>query len=632
MFSSGLPDRYGGCVLSLVLVSPLVTVSFAPLPLPKALERLSAAAGERLTCAKILNDETLLARLKDADETRIRVEIAAALDAKWEPTEGGWLLKPDPLAARRRALAEERQRAAAIQAGIAEVAKSVAEGATKYQAQLSKIHNAQPGTVVDDLEDVLPAARAAGRFVSVVGLRTLLSLRPEERIVYSDSPTPMQQDFPSGGARVLADYLREEVPGRRGVVVRFRLIVQQTDEDTFSFGFEALNAAGAIIDQAEVTVEPERDRPLASEFSSLPNERPLVVSTAAREYAALMNRQTGRRDATFARWRSILADPVAHEPTAWFPGEALVAAAQARGENLIGTLGDVALARMSHPASDLPTALLKSLSLSVSRRDGWIVAHNWDFFPAISRAEARALIARSLAANGLSIDDAADWSANHPGQFASLTWLGAHLNALLPNSIRTLGGDGIDFWARLTPQFRQALRRGETVPLGVLPDAAVRIVAEDVFWNEAVQSLEPTDSEPEAAKDAFFRTEITEKFRNGLPQGVLTLTVAEEPVVYGWIEAAGEPLSANVLTADRYGTAQALWERGGKDPGYDHFRMGVARNYTLRFDFGRGMFYTKSMTESRFEPSGAVLERLPDDFVKRAAEAKRKALEAPDSD
>ncbi len=88
-----------------------LTASFPPTPLPKALEILSVASGQRLEATTALKDEVLVARLNNAPRERVLALICQTLNAKWDKGADGTLrLTPDPILLARHV--QEKQNAA----------------------------------------------------------------------------------------------------------------------------------------------------------------------------------------------------------------------------------------------------------------------------------------------------------------------------------------------------------------------------------------------------------------------------------------------------------------------------------------------------------------------------------------
>ena len=108
--------------------SPTVTATFTPTPVPKALEILSQAAGKRLDSVPALDDEVIVARLKNAPLATVLSHLADALCAKWVERPGGILrLVPNSAAERKLEQAKEAKREEDFYKGIQYIKRRLAE-------------------------------------------------------------------------------------------------------------------------------------------------------------------------------------------------------------------------------------------------------------------------------------------------------------------------------------------------------------------------------------------------------------------------------------------------------------------------------------------------------------------------
>lgn len=75
--------------------------------------------------------------------------------------------------------------------------------------------------------------------------------------------------------------------------------------------------------------------------------------------------------------------------------------------------------------------------------------------------------------------------------------------------------------------------------------------------------------------------------------------------------------------------AQAQLRNG--DLGYDRYRIGKTRLYTLTFRFEpERVAFTRTMRESFFDPKIGPVDRLPEPFRQATEEARRQILSNPD--
>ncbi len=611
----------------LVALSGLVTLQFASLPLPQALERLSQATGRRLVCSETLRDEVLVARLKDADEERVMREIAFAFDARWDEQSSRLALTPDPRARAARAAAARRLRTDTLAKSLVESLKPLIEhprfGRAEAQALLkqrdaavkARAERMRKVKAEDDSDDQppesTPASRANLRLAKAMGIANLLAMQSGERNVYAERPTPMQRGFSADAESILADYRREQAfLDPLQTIARVRLAVSYEPGEGFTFMLQAFEPHGEIVDGDALML---RDSPESDETEPKPStEKPLDLPAETRDVLALVARGAARDDLSPA-WRTKIADPVTNEPTAPSPGGLLVAAAEARGQNLIGTVSELS-ARLIRPRTPINAAsVLEAMRGNVALRDGWLIAKPLERPVRAARADVRDLFAHCVAQGGLDVDTAGDWCTRYPGSHPAIDWVGNGLALLVTRTTIGFDPDEVGLWAALPLRARTALREGRSVRVVDLPEAARERVAQRVYWTNPMESLE---------------TEPTETVPAGVLGGTLSLKIEENPVALSWAETVAEPLLAFPLTPERFGTRAASQERTGKTVFYAHFRMGLHRAYTITLDFPNlPKAAAWEMGETFFNPKGVPVAALPTAFVKQADEAKQKALE-----
>lgn len=628
----------------LLALAGLVTVSFAPCPLPKALERLSEVTGRHLTCVPSLRNEVLLARLKGADEERVLREVAACLDAKWEAEGSELKLKPDLDVVRRRAVKARQAAISATKGALAQVATDLAKlpatftkaDAAAYHRRGEEVRAAQekavkagvPPSELPEMTDTSPAWRAAARILAVLGSGTLLAMREGERTVWAEDPTPMQVAFPAGAQGVLGTYRREQRtfdPEMR--ITRVRFSVKAQGWGYYTAQIDGLGPTGEQADSAMIVLsDPNEDEPPspATPKAASP-EKPLILPEETVEYLTLLSsRQGAVRGETFDRWKARLSDPVAFEPTSWYPGAALLALAEAQNRNLVGRVLDTASARFSRILSGpTPAALMQEMSGYLSIEDGWLIARSDTETTRVSRADVSGFLAKSVTQGGLDVDTAAEWIGTHPNSWPSITWVGSHLGALLSgrgptSALATLDEESVGLWYAFGPAVRAALRGGRTIPLVALPQAARRALTEKVYWGDAFETEE---------------REITEALPNGIVNGTVSLEITEQPVAIAWSETKGEPVYRSPMTADILGAQFGRTQRRNVDLGYDRFRMGTTRGYKLRFEFRpERLSFTHGMNETFVNPNAKAIDGLPEEFKRRVETARQRVLQDPDED
>lgn len=403
----------------------------------------------------------------------------------------------------------------------------------------------EPDSLPDVPITLSPSWRAGAKLVGLMGARTLTSLRPNERAVWAENPTPMQRPFPLGAANVLAALRREYallLPDQP--IARVRLVVNADESQSPTINVEVLGVKGEVVDATEISPDTDEEAVEAPPGEATPTVLPsdmtkVTLPAETTEYVALLSsRKRPLRDETFEKWRPRLLDPVAHEPTSWFPGAALIATAEASDRNLIGVMLDYDAVRFIRMADNAPAAVFLAAFKEEGWKevDGWIVSDRTGWpSSTYPRAEARAVIARAVAQGGLDVDAAGAWLASYPDSHPSITWLGRNLSVLLTSVGQTFGEDSVGLWGTFGIGVRDALRRGATIPLRNLSPASQRELFEQVYWGDALEDE---------------GREVTEALPVGLGNGTVSLTVDEETVAVPWSSAKGEPLYRNAHGTD----------------------------------------------------------------------------------
>ena len=619
----------------LAALTGLVTLTFTPLPLPQALERLSAATGRRLVCSTALRDEVVVARLMDADEARVLKEIATCLDARWDAQPSRVELVPDPQARRLREAAERKARTEALAKDLAENLKPVLEHPTfgraeadaflkkKAEDEKAQAERERKGGQIElpeSSDDPTPAARANLRLAKAIGPTFLASMQQGERDVFAEDPTPMQKEFSGTEVAILATYRREyALIDPKSTLAKVRLMVYTDGEGDTTLALIGLDAQGNPVDGDFLSLSGNSEMEDAAPEQSpagKPAEKPLDLPKETLEFLGVTARNA-KRDALFASWRPKFADPLVYEPTQWFPGTALIALAEAQNRNLIGALSDRSVQVLRPRGAITATSLLKALGRDAEVREGWIVVHPRVLQSRVSRADAKALFAKCVAQGGMDIDTASDWCARYPNSYPAVTWVGDGLTFATYRSSATFDPDSLALWGSLSPTQRETLREGRPLPIATLARASQETAAEEVYWAVGIEGI---------AK------EPTELLPRGILGGKVSMKTEETPVAVSWIEG-DEPLIASPLTPEVFGQRAARQEKAQNVVSYVHYRVGLRRNYTLSLDFpGLGTMATQEMSETFFDPKAGAVDHLPEDFVKRADAAKQKALEEPDGD
>lgn len=632
-----------------------ITLTFPPTPAPKALEMLSAASGRTLLAAPALEDEVVLARLKDASIDVALSHLAEVLCAKWERKKDGitWLV-PDPAAIRRLDQAEAAETEKhllnglkALQTKLAQQPEELDQAAVdayqKKKAAVEKQREAAAGerdfrnrVFEASYERESPAWRTLVRLVTAIGPKALLAMPNDSREVWAENPTPMQHAFPDSAQVILARYRRElALLNPSSTVARVEVRAKSWDQKgTRSFDFAGLDSSGKPIDKVNdfATVDPFFGQPInLHPIKDFPQIGELALPTppeAAEARIALSRAYMGPdRASILEKWRPKLLDPVHNEPTQWHVGEDLVLAAEATGRNLIGTVND-----RIDASSKAPEKLAASQVLSrhaedlLPSTDGWLVVRSHERTGRAARSKAMAVLTQCAKQGGLSLDNAAEWQRQSGLENPFLNWMEDDIRALYSglgryNGMATMSeGYQLQLWASLGSGIIDSLKHGEKVPFSKLPSAAIDQISRFVYWYEFAdgENSESTDWQP-----------------NGITDGEVTMSVVEKQVLYGWPSKDGPPATPWFMDAKVYGTSLATGPNGPLTPpddfmAYDRYRLGVNRAYTLDFVVHPSNRIVRAvLRETLFDPNLPVLTELPDSIKSETEQARLDAIAHP---
>lgn len=638
----------------LAALSGLVTVSFDALPLPQALERLSAATGERLDCVPALRSEVLVVRLKEADRERALREIATLYDAGWERRESGLTLVIDRAAVRRREAVERSKAVAKLRGSVEYLKARLAEQPAVYTrdtAAAYRRHKADEGArqrqaletkdygnafTLSSADEETPAWRAAARIIPLLSQSELLALPPESRTVYVEHPTPMQRGFPAAAEPALRQYREElEAFDPNLAVARLRLVVKAWENvpGAYNMTLVAVSANGKALDTADLRMNDDTARLKHKDGTfdapkTLPGERPLEVPPEVREYRTVMKTSFGaadpERQALLPKWRAILADPVANEPTRWLPAGELRAAAEALYENLVGAPDEYpdGTFEVKYTATETARQFVERTQ-GCTVKDGWLIL-NPGRRGRGPRDRAKALLQECVRLGGVPLDDAAEWAGASPETYPFVTWIGEALDTILTREgsysavAALLDPHALRLWDALGPAVRTSLRSGGVIDLAALPPEAQDWTIREAYWYDLVPG------------------ESTETLPNGIVGGTVSLSYAETPIAVALSSKDPSGEASMALSPEQLGLFLVKGDTYRKVKpevyqAYDRYRVGVAKAYTLHFKLGRERVpMNVELDENFLDPRGPLLDTLPEGFGKRVEAARAKAAVTPD--
>lgn len=644
------------CAALFALLAPhqTVTITLPPTRLSEALPLIAKAANQRLSVSGALQDEVVFVHATNVDPKPLLTHLAACLYARWESKEDGSQqlvidataltnLKKEEDTKSRETLVKsleyvaERLRKQPAQLDAAFI-KGYRERKAQDDARRKAAQEAEDWAQVFVSADVLeetPSWRAAGRIAPLLGIDQLLSMPTDSKEVWAEQPTSVQKPFPPAVRQILANYRRELSLLDPESQVHQVLVSAQRWESGGSFNIflKAYDGTGKVIDQGFLRLNNDGERmkvPYNQRdiIKPLPDEKPIVIpqeATDARTFLAATGDQAVK-DSLFPIWKPIILNPIQNEPTQWHLGTSLLTLAKDTNRNIAGTLSDFIGSRYWEAPKDTPSQLLtKNAAFVKEAPDGWLVAYPNEKITRLSRTNAMALLAECDRSGGLSVDAAAKWIGNSPDRYASVTWLGDYVGALLPgvgpySAIATLGNDqALRLWTTFSSSTMRALRAGETINLANLSSASKTHIQKLVYWWDAIEGeKEPTD-----------------QFPNGIDSGTLKMTITEKPLLIAWNASQGRPVNPMAMDAKSLGTGLAKGSTYYQiSPeiyqSYNRFIIGVHRSYRFEFSFNPGPVPMElTVGETFFDPKTTAVDRLPSNISAEVEKARVAALAKP---
>ena len=625
-----------------------ITVTIPSTRLPEALRILSAVTKRSLMASSGLRDEVVIAELHEASVEDTLRYLAESLDAKWEQLpDGSKVLVRDSAAMRRREQGMAAASLETIENSLTYLRKRLAEQpaemdrrfAITYLQKLaleeSRRKAAKEGKdyaqmlVASSAVEQSPGWRALSRVILELGSKTLLTLANDERAVWAEGPTAMQNALPPRAIKALQQYRREfGLVNREAQITRIKVLAQRWESGgSFNTALIALDASGKEVDHPYIRLNDDSERmkvPFTERdrISAEPGEIPIVVPQSVLDArSALSSSSTDpRRAELLAAWRERFLDPVHFEPTQWHLSADLLAAAKASKRNLIGTVPDHTGSRFwEEIKGQTASQVFARNKLAIKKiGDGWILARPLQTIDRDSREKGSALIQKSVIAGGVSVDDAADWCGRSTARWPFVNWLGDTLELLFsglgPYSTGGLLMSDLDlrFWDAIGAIQRTNLKKGDRVPIGNLSSRAKQILHQIVYWHEGIENIdEPTDSLP-----------------SGISGGDLQLRISEIPVFIAWDSGAGFPTNPVPLDAEMQGIRLAKGTADGAgDPRADRFLLGIYRKFELQFRFEpANLAMSRELGETFFDPKAKVLERLPSELAEQVEKARLAAI------
>ncbi|MFI5384778.1 MAG: hypothetical protein ACHQ50_01545 [Fimbriimonadales bacterium] len=399
-----------------------------------ALAALGKAAGISMEPAGNLRDEVFVICAHDATVDEIMKRVAQAESGAWSLQNGAYFLTRDHSTSIMQERAETNARAKALSAEIAKLTGAVAKQSKFDQTAAQKLADETKRTIdqvsqggggvrtkidLNGADQKTPAARAIARLLSIMDPVKLAQIGPDQRIVFSTQPTPMQQPVGNGSFRAFEQFVEEQMmytqaygadqpqDGNRRVFVMNGfgtptmgngdpklglgvglVIVQRRFGGMLDVQILATDTKLDTLASGSYTLQLPRPGPLPGAQS---NEEPLKISDEAKEMAKALSTGGGAGGGpgpgmvrAFAvsssgggggfsysmvssgngagniklspALRAKVLDPVTYDPMSFAPGEAMTALSHQSGKNLVALLPDTCFGSMNRQFAGSVTA------------------------------------------------------------------------------------------------------------------------------------------------------------------------------------------------------------------------------------------------------------------------------------
>jgi hypothetical protein len=424
--------------------NPKVTLETSATYAEKAFEKLSEAAGIRLTASAQTKDEILILRVRDVPLNDLLAKIALATNAEWVREDGGYRL------IRSAALLRQQEKAR-----IEWLAKSYVEAQKKLQDEIAKqeafdesaarnigaqlqgaLDSAkQRGNVegpsyqvLERLASSTPPGRLAKRIVAQIPAKDLAGMRSPGRIVYSTAPNPMQRALPKSCLQALSQfesemqafrpfipeigeqiytanlqYLARYASVKDNRITKALLVVRSYESGrsgNLSFQLKLANAKGQILSSSysSLPVPSEMGPPPGQPAPDPSGEKPISLSPLSRELVEFLKLGLARggdpanMPPLGPNVRNIVLNPESRTICELVASDILLAVANQRDLQLVACVSDVFglfSAMMLGPADVSPGKALERLrqpmydTVVEKQEPNWLIARALD--PVMSR-------------------------------------------------------------------------------------------------------------------------------------------------------------------------------------------------------------------------------------------------------
>ncbi len=606
------------------------------------LTELSPQFGQPLACTKSVAEDVVAIRFQDVPAKLAMDRIAEVLHSTWRKEYGKLFLtrtdaqdRQQREAERATAIADMRQAQAQVASQLAEMGPFDAASAKKLSDDLSAhMANRPTGPAMNsaylredrDLEARSPLGRGISRLRLAISAEQLVDLPLGIRVVYSTNPTRLQRPLPADAAKVVQQIASDleawaavAVPsqGRRmgGPInslelfhssfsespTRALLIVSRFSRDSDT-RFELLlaNDKGHVLARGSQTLPSRRSG--VFDVPVPPNDTPLVVSDEVQSIATMTRTTSLPTTGSLADVVDRLKNPDRFDPLSLAIGPGLIAAAEARHENLV--------ALMSDPLWDLGTLVSNPKGVTVghflnqlrtramvNEVAGWLsvqpITPAQDRDTQVDRLKLAKFVKQRVTDPKFTIEQSAEWALSLPR---------TNENALPRTYTRILMGVGagpdnnedlLRMYGGMSPGQRTAAL-GDGVTIGSLSDESRAELNRMIFgfgpsvtMDLVLSSGNPVDF---AAMNGLGR-EPTEMFANGFPEG--SRLKMSEKTGFVAVSPGDGAMPTRYFTADQLASVIARQSRTDLFPSaardgsiLEHLSMGQSRELSFIIDFG----------------------------------------------
>lgn len=555
----------------------LQNLTLVAMPLPRALEAISSASGQRLETIPLMTSEIVVVQAKEIGLPDLMQSLATVTTGRWETTANGWRLVPNQPARNTEAQTELVRQADGIRAQLNEIIKP------------PKPSDPEMGEEGGSATRILMA-----RIAATIDPSIYLNLDPINRMVLSSAPTAMQRPLP-GSARALIGQLivahnkEAEEPGempdfsavpelqslppemrnllnRRPTTVKdvakSNLVISSSFLGGIQFEIRTYDPTGKQVMQHSLSVGSGIERWLArfregaaNANAPKPNETKVTYRPETLEFQKAFPKISFDRPGAFTQpvltpeIKAVVSRPDLFDPLSFDVTDEVIALANAANRPLVAVLPD----NQSEATTMTTAARTVQQVQAVVDAGSWItridhptLALYRPAFPNRARRERtdRVALARlvqaALARPAVSLDDMAAFAASQR-EPADDSVGQMYLQRFVPN-INNAGIQGEVPWAAyqlyasLNPVVRQTLGGGGTVPLTALASGPTASLLFGPTARVTSLASTPTETDPFMAgmmmamgQSGDAKTEPTEIMPQGIPgAGVLSVQVQND--------------------------------------------------------------------------------------------------------